>query len=189
MVKRRLPKTSAASVLFVLLLNLPSYGTADDATLRAELAPLAFLVGHCWSGEFPDGQGTDIHCFKRVFDGAHLRDVHALLGGPGLYRGETLYSWDAAAGEIRFVYWNSLGGVSQGSARPVEGGIDFPTETYKGPDGQQVEVETYWRFVGDSAYDSVAVEKYDDGRKRERTVRYHKRPYVDDPASTELTAE
>lgn len=183
MTKRRLPIASAASVLFVVSLLVSLNGAANETTLRAELEPLAFLVGHCWSGEFPDDRGTDIHCFMPVFGGAHLRDVHALLGGPTLYRGETLYSWDGSAEEIRFVYWNSLGGVSNGDAQPVDGGIDFPTETYNGPDGQQVRVETYWRFVGNEAYDSVTIEKYADGRKRERSVRYHKQPFVEDPAA------
>lgn len=155
-----------------LLAALPL--SADETALRPELAPLAFVVGHCWAGEFPDNGGTDRHCFEPVFGGVHIRDVHVLESGRGPYQGETLFSWDAEAKTIRYVYLNSLGGVSFGTAEPDGDTLRFPDETYTGPDGGKVVVQTWWQRAGDDAYDSYVVEKYADGRVSERQVRYRK---------------
>ena len=35
--------------------------------------PLAFLVGHCWRGTFPDGRATDEHCFSWIYGGRFVR--------------------------------------------------------------------------------------------------------------------
>ena len=51
--------------------------------LREGLQPLAFLAGHCWSGEFKTGE-RDTHCFEAVYDGQHLRDRHEVTGGKGV---------------------------------------------------------------------------------------------------------
>lgn len=155
----------------------------EGGKVRLELTPLEFLVGSCWQGEFPDGNQIDTHCFDAVYDGAHIRDRHAVTGGPSVYLGETIYSWNGEAEAISYVYWNSLGGVSTGTATPTQGLFSFPNETYKGPNGEEILVSASWENIDSNGYDSLSVETYSNGQTRERRVRYHKRPFTTDPAN------
>lgn len=149
--------------------------------VREELSPLAFLVGFCWAGAFPDGQRTDTHCFDGVFDGVFVRDRHSVVGGSELYEGETLYNWNGERGLIEYTYWNSLGGVSRGTVAPTDRGLSFPDESYEGPDGEKIEISSYWEPRGNAAFESVTVEKPPNGEARERRVRYEKRPFAKTP--------
>jgi len=167
--------------LFVLAATTAQAG--DAGKLRTELEPMAFLVGSCWQGDFPGGVETDIHCFDAVYDGVHIRDRHAVSGGAKLYRGETMYSWNGDADTISFVYWNSLGGVSTGSAKPNAGTFVFPNETYKGPEGETIIVSAFWENISADGYDQLSVETYPNGQKRERRVHYDRKPFTDDPAT------
>ena len=126
---------------------------ADAPALRPGLEPLGFLVGHCWRGEFAPGGEQDVHCFEAVYDGQHVRDRHEVTGGRGVYRGETLYSVDSGA--VGYTYWNSQGGVSRGTVRAGADRLDFGDETYRSPDGREARISTFWRRVGDDAYESV----------------------------------
>ncbi len=144
---------------------------APAPALRAELAPLAFLVGRCWRGEFSGG-ARDTHCFESVFDGRHIRDTHEVRGPGPVYRGETIYSWDGARGRVEFTYWNSLGGVSRGTMAPQPGGLDFGDETYTGPDGKTMTMSTMWKRVGDDAYEAVTTSRA--GATPDRVVRYRR---------------
>ena len=163
------------------LLLLVSTTSLADMPLRPEFSPLAFVVGNCWEGDY-DGRGTiDRHCFAPMFDGAHIRDTHRLIGGKHNYRGETIYSWNGK--EIQFVYWNSLGGVSYGSVRQQSNRIVFPDETYTGANGSLVTVQTVWIPDGDAAYDSVTTERHEDGRVRERRVRYSRSTHTPESAA------
>ncbi len=145
---------------------------AEPPALRQGLEPLGFLVGHCWRGEFPDSREQDTHCFEAVYGGQHVRDRHEVSGGRAVYRGETLYSWDGAAGAVAFTYWNSQGGVSRGTMRPGPERLDFGDETYRGPDGRELRISTFWRRVGDDAYEAVTASAESSGMNR--TVRYRR---------------
>jgi hypothetical protein len=61
------------------------------AQAETPLAPLAFLAGSCWTGEFAEGGSFDRHCFEGAYDGKFLRDVHVVTGKRGPYGGESLY--------------------------------------------------------------------------------------------------
>jgi hypothetical protein len=135
---------------------LSAEAVSAPPALRSELEPLRFLVGHCWRGEMKGGAQEDTHCFEPVFDGQHVRDRHEVKeGGEGVYRGETLYSWDGGSGRVAYVYWNSLGGVSRGAMVPAPGRLDFGGETYKAPDGRETTISTYWRIVNERTYEAV----------------------------------
>jgi uncharacterized protein YndB with AHSA1/START domain len=118
---------------------------------EAGLKPLEFLIGHCWRAEFKPGT-TDTHCFERAYGGKHIRDRHEVTGG---YAGETLYSWDGKAAQVTYTYWNSLGGVSRGTMKPVGERLDFGDEAYTAPDGRTARIATHWRFRGADAYEAV----------------------------------
>lgn len=109
-----------------------------------------FLLGHCWQGTFADGK-IDTHCFEPVYGGALIRDRHEVTGG---YAGETLYHWDAAQGRAEYTYWNSAGGVSRGTMRPVGATLDFGDEVYRGRDGREQRIATSWHRDGDVAYEA-----------------------------------
>jgi hypothetical protein len=40
--------------------------------------PLAFLIGHCWRGTFPNSEVTDEHCFSWVYGDKFVRDQHVV---------------------------------------------------------------------------------------------------------------
>ena len=145
---------------------------ANAPALRQGLEPLAFLVGNCWEGEFPGSGEKDVHCFEPVYAGQHVRDRHEVTGANGVYRGETLYSWDKAAGAVSYTYWNSLGGVSRGTMRPQATQLDFGDEKYRGPDGKEIAMSTFWRRAGDDSYEAVTVSA--GAPSMNRTVRYRR---------------
>jgi len=144
---------------------------APEAGPSAKLEALAFLVGHCWRGEFATRGHVDTHCFEPVFGGQHIRDRHEVTGGKEVYRGETIYSWDADSGRVEYVYWNSLGGVSRGTMVPKGGVLDFGDESHTLPDGNKLVISTLWRPVGDASYEVVSTRN---GVTGERIVTYRR---------------
>jgi hypothetical protein len=143
---------------------LTSSGLAQDAStqeapiLREELAPLVFLAGSCWTGVFPGSETFDVHCYEPVYGGQYLRDVHAVPQGADVYRGETLYHWDAEAGVITYRYYNSLGGVSDGTMTPDGDRMLFPDETHRGQDGEERVFSTVMEITGPDGYSVVTSE-------------------------------
>ncbi|MHA6289184.1 hypothetical protein [Maricaulis sp. CAU 1757] len=156
---------------------------AVAAELRSELAPLEFLAGKCFTGVFPGSETFDVHCFTPVLGGQFLRDVHAVPQGGDVYRGETLYHWDAEAQVIRYRYYNSLGGTSDGTAQPQpDGSIRFPDETYA-QEGEAPRVfTTEWRRRGDGGYDVSTAEIVDGEPTGGMTVEF-------EPISREMADE
>lgn len=131
------------------------FAKTAPSPMRAELEPLRFLVGGCWRGTFKDG-AVDTHCFESVFGGRHVRDRHEVTGPGGVYRGETLYSWNGAAKQVEYTYWNSSGGISRGSMAATADGLDFGDETYTGADGRKTRIATMWRKAGAGSYETVS---------------------------------
>jgi len=158
---------------------------AADPPLRAELRPLEFLVGHCWEGTLPDGK-QDRHCFESVYGGQHIRDHHVVGATPearnGVYSGETFYS-AAGTGRVAFVYFNSIGGVSQGTLGAEPDRLNFGEEHYRGPDGRQIALSVSWRRIGEDAYEAITTST--DAPRMNGTVRYQRVPAV---AMSEATA-
>lgn len=115
-----------------------------------QLEPMAFLVGHCWQGEFRNGH-RDTHCYEAAQNGRFIRDNHEVTGG---YAGETLYSWNAEAGQVEYVYWANSGGVSRGSMTPRGAVLDFGDEVHRGRDGREIRISTTWHRIGDDAYEA-----------------------------------
>lgn len=143
--------------------------SASAPSLSPQLEPLRFLLGHCWRGEFRDG-AVDTHCFESVYGGRHVRDRHEVKGPKGLYRGETLYSWNGASKQVEYTYWNSSGGVSRGAMAPKGDELDFGNESYTGANGRKLTISTRWRKAGTDAYESVSTSGTD--VTGSRVVRY-----------------
>lgn len=157
-----------------MIVALAALLSAAQPQLRPELAPLAFLVDHCWEGTLPDGK-RDRHCFEAVYGGQHIRDHHVVGPGAGVYSGETFYS-AAGTGRVAFVYFNSIGGVSQGTLGAEPDRLNFGEESYRGPDGRQISLSVQWRRVGDDAYEAITTSA--DAPSMNGTVRYQRLPAV-----------
>ncbi len=127
--------------------------TSLDSLARAlGLAPLDFLAGHCWKGTLPTGE-ANIHCFDRTQ--GMIRDRHEVLKeGRKVYGGETLYSWNADAGRIDYVYTGMGGGVMKGHARADGADLDFGTADHVAKDGKRITISTRWVRVAPNAYEA-----------------------------------
>lgn len=161
------------------MLAAPAWTQPAEPLLRTELAPLEFLAGRCFAGVFPGSETYDVHCFEPVFGGQFLRDVHAVPRGAETYRGETLYHWDADGGAIRYRYYNSLGGISDGTARPEGEALRFPDETYRNEEGQVRVFSTFWEPVGETGYRVTTSEVIDGEAEPGMVVEFEEIPRED----------
>ncbi|HEY2809041.1 MAG TPA: hypothetical protein VGI91_09620 [Steroidobacteraceae bacterium] len=135
---------------------LAGTGFASAAAEPAPYEPLAFLVGHCWRGTFPNSQVTDEHCFSWVYDGKFVRDQHRVHHGAGKADdlGESIYVWDAAARQLQYLYIESDGGFSRGTVSGDAQALVFP-QTALAQDGQQQTYRSRWQRSGAEAYDVI----------------------------------
>jgi hypothetical protein len=134
---------------------------ATPAAGANPLQPLEFLVGHCWSGEFPGGSGRDTHCFEAMYRGKFVRDRHTLHGRQGDYLGETIYAYDPGRRQIVYWYFSSDGDIDSGSVIPVADGFDFPERHLTEPHG--VTLRTHWTREGSDRYVAVNERKTEGG--------------------------
>jgi hypothetical protein len=148
-----------ARKLFLLML-LPAFAHAEPI---AALQPLGFLAGHCWKGTLRDPQTTDEHCFEWMYGGKFLRDRH-VVRSPGKpdYIGETTYYWDAEAKQIRFLYVENLGAVSQGTAEAAPDGVFFPNARYVDGNGAMT-YRSRWTRIDGQTYEAHAEMQAKDG--------------------------
>jgi len=117
--------------------------------------PLAFLIGHCWRGAFADGQTSDEHCFSWIYAGKFVRDEHVVRrAGQADARGESIYLWDAAAGELQYLYIESAGGFSRGTVSGAGDALVFPASSYS-ENGRTQTNRSRWQRSGADAYDVV----------------------------------
>jgi hypothetical protein len=128
--------------------------SAEAPSAQEPLAPLAWLAGNCYTGTFADGTTQDFICYEWVFEGKFLRSRHRVVGGAKPYAGETLISFDKAAGVIRFDYYNSLGDVLRGEVMPSTEGVAFPPEQVT-IGGESAEIRSSWKRRGTDGYAAV----------------------------------
>jgi len=100
-----------------------------------------------------------------------VRDRHAVAGA-GAYRGESIYQWDAAATRMSYRYWDSHGGVGQGTFAAVGGVLRTDDEEYRGKDGRAQRFRTVITRVGDTRYDAATDTLVDGQWRSVRTVAY-----------------
>ncbi|HZP65364.1 MAG TPA: hypothetical protein VFB32_03580 [Rudaea sp.] len=138
------------------------------------LAPLDFLVGSCWVGEFPNGGGTDTHCFEPVYGGKFVRDRHVVRGKGPDYLGETIYGWDPRQQRIVFWYWSSAGVIEQGSVSPSADGLDFPEHRLTEP--KELLMRTHWKRIDADHYETLNERKDGEAWRLEWKVAYRRTP-------------
>ena len=155
-----------ALALVVCLLAPPALA-AEESETDERFAPVAELAGHCWIGPFPGSQARDHHCWEWILDGNFLRDRHRVTGGESPYAGETIYGWDAEASQLRFWYFNTLGGVSTGTVER-DGERWLFRESYSGSDGTdsgatELEIRSFLVREDDESYSVVSEKRQEDG--------------------------
>ncbi len=134
------------------------------------MAPLDFLVGHCWRGNLPKPGQQDVHCFTRLDDG-RIKDSHKVSqDGKAVFGGDTFYSWDTGATVIRYVYTDDAGGRMTGTVTPGQNGVlNFLDGVYVDGDGSRIAIKVTWTRDGDSW---TAVETSPDMPALDRTTHY-----------------
>jgi uncharacterized protein YndB with AHSA1/START domain len=132
--------------MFLALIALAA-AQPPEVRLARPFEGMEFLIGHCWQASLPDGK-TDTHCFEPVYGGRFIRDRHEVTGG---YRGETLYSWDAANFRAEYTYWASSGGVSRGTMRERDGLLDFADVHRLG--AREIRLQTTWKQIDPTSYE------------------------------------
>ena len=123
------------------------------AAAVAASAPPGFndFVGSCWAADFTKTM-TDRHCFERILDGTHIRDAHEVKEkGKVVYAGETIYSLDG--GKVVFTYFNSLGGVGNGTVSQARGSMRFTGTMRASPDAKIQPIDSEWRSIDDDHYE------------------------------------
>jgi hypothetical protein len=144
----------------LLILMLGASALAPSSAPAAPPAPspyepLAFLIGHCWKGTFPGGNVTDVHCFSWVYGDKFVRDEHLVHRGPGHEdQGESLYLWDAASGQLQYLYIESAGGFSRGTVSQEGDALVFPPSHYS-ENGEEQTYRSRWQRSGEHAYEVI----------------------------------
>jgi len=111
------------------------------------------LMRACFSAPIADTQAVDTHCFTDVM-GTFVRDRHIVPGAPD-YSGETLFHYDDENEELTFRYFNSIGGVSEGTASFQSREISFEEETYIGLDGEEQFFRGRYYDLSERGYSSI----------------------------------
>jgi hypothetical protein len=134
-----------------LLLTTANAASASEA---AVYAPLAFLIGHCWKGTFPDSSVTDQHCFSWVYGDKFVRDQHVVHAGGGKpdALGETIYLWDGASRQLQYLYIESAGGFARGTVSTEGETLVFPATTFE-EKGKQQTFRSRWQRNSADDYD------------------------------------
>ncbi len=132
---------------FILVLSFISPAS------QADFQTLNQLAGQCWQATFPDGKKVDTHCFSQVYGGAFIKDQHVVCGSEKPYYGETWYVYDSKQETVTYHYYNSFGGVSDGSVAFKQQQLLFPDETYQQGE-QSVTYRTTWSLA-DGQYTSA----------------------------------
>lgn len=165
-------------MLILLCLCLPLLALADPAasTPAGPFQAMAFLAGHCWKGSFPNQAQIDEHCFEWLYGGRFLRDRHVVHGeGHADYLGETTYYWDAALGQVQYLYIENQGGYSTGGVTAGGDGLVFPPTAYV-DNGKERIYRSRWQRDGDDAYEAVNEFKTANGWELAWKVRMQKQP-------------
>jgi hypothetical protein len=139
-----------ALALIMTAAALPMAPAPAADILAAELQPMAFLAGSCWTGAMGGSAVTDTHCFTPMLGGHFLRDRHRI--SHGRYAGETLYRWDAAARQIRWDYYSSDGFLMSGTASGTEHGLAFEVTAVSPASAAPAGMRITWRRDGSEAY-------------------------------------
>lgn len=139
---------SVGPALAARMTGSPSFSPATDL-----FQP---LLGACWSTRPDHNAAVDTHCFTDLL-GRYVRDRHIIPGSPA-YGGETFFFYDTENESVEFYYYNSIGGISDGSNVHAANGIAYDREYYRGPDGDNRTFRGRYEDMTHDGYTSVTEE-------------------------------
>src|SRR5690349_11568082 len=91
--------------------------------LENMLVVMTPLLGKCFAATMSPGI-VDTHCFKPLYDGAHVEDRHVVTkDGKSVYEGLSIYS--ATTDGLFLTYANSDGGSGSGTAKVSGTAFDY----------------------------------------------------------------
>lgn len=147
---------NTSAKLFVLAQLLIGTGATPPAQTptspKAALAVLAPLAGADWRAALPGGQLTDTQHFEWMYSEMFVRSTHHVdsADGKSVYKGETVYGWDARAHQIVWWYWNETGGYLTGTMKANADGSLLLEGDNHGPADQLDRTRQTIRIAGDS---------------------------------------
>jgi len=166
------------SIVTTLLLGTCTSVSAQSPTPEQRFAPIAALVGHCWTAPMGDSGAWDEACYEWVYDRAFVRSNHTVRGGKGVYQGTTMFSWDGRQQRLRYHYFTSTGAVSEGQVEVVEG-IPVFVETHVDTEGKEIRLRSQLRVDGDRGF---SVETSRVGGSGDSPVGVRRYTRVEDPS-------
>jgi hypothetical protein len=125
-VSRKLRIAGGVGFLVLATAAVRGVGAARAAEAAGNFEPMAFLVGSCWKGTFPDGKSTDEHCYEWVWGGKFVRDRHVVKSSGPDYEGESVFAWDASKKKLVFWYFTNQGFYTTGTLEPRDEGLVVP---------------------------------------------------------------
>lgn len=147
-VRAGLRRSALACAAFAALATAAGAGLAGD--LDPHLAPLAPYVDRSFTADMgPAGSGdavVDIQKWETILGGKAVRITHSINGGD--YGGESLVTWDAAVGAIRYWYATTAGFHTVGTMTAAGDSL-VTLEDVVGEAGGITQVEGVWRRTAD----------------------------------------
>ncbi len=139
-----------------LLILIMPWISVFELYAQSTFSGLEQLAGYCWQAQFADQKKYDTHCFDWMYGQSFIQDRHLVCGDGSNYAGTTIYS--ANKGEVKYRYYNSLGGISDGEVAYKNDELIFPDETYKNNELLQT-YSTTWK-LSSNGYVSEMWQKY-----------------------------
>lgn len=143
-------RPSGFTFAFALVILGAIAGVAAAGELDPRLAPLAPYADRTFTARMgPAGSEDsviDVQKWETVLGGKAVRVTHSINGGD--YGGESLITWDAVSGSMRFLYVTTAGFHTVGTI--VAAGDSLVTlEDVVGDAGGVTRVESVWRRAGE----------------------------------------
>ena len=111
------------------------------------LAVLTPLLGKCFAATMSPGI-VDTHCFKPLYDGAHIEDRHVVeKDGKSVYEGLSIYSQTPEG--LFLTYVNSDGGSGDGTATVAGQAFDYRMVMRSTASGQGQPYSGRWTIRAD----------------------------------------
>lgn len=160
--------------LVVALALLFARAVATESASAPASSPLAILsplVGENWVAEMQGG-ATDTQRFEWMFDRKFLRNTHEVRNAAGdvIYAGETVYGYDLAEKQLRWWYFNSIGGIVEGELEVKAGKVAFVGQNHGGP-GQVGELRGEM-VLGEGEWSSITFAEQDGEWRPLRTLEF-----------------
>lgn len=169
-------KTLCVFTLFIAMAT-----TAEAKQTPHVTEALKFFLNSCWEGKFVGSEDTDVHCFREMVDGRFVRDNHLVSSKKGKYGGETVFWWDEDGQHLKYTYWDTQGGISNGTMLPTTDGFESPDEVYEGTNGQRFTIRTRWLVNSGDEYTMESVKVDGNQTTRMFAIDYKRVPLRDCP--------